>query len=67
MIKSIAKCHLCGKTEDRDNMILYNFPNGPRVICKDCFRTLPPDPSRGIPRPDGKKRKPHEDIFPPIG
>ncbi|NHJ47334.1 MAG: hypothetical protein FK733_06045 [Asgard group archaeon] len=66
MIKGIAKCSLCGKTSSRDELIAYNFPNGTRLVCKRCYNTLPPDPTKLIKRPDGKKRKPEDDLYPPF-
>ena len=67
LFKSVSKCSLCGRIGDRDEMVLYNFPTGPRIVCKKCYRDLPPDPTSGIPRPDKKKRGPHDDLFPPVG
>ncbi|MHA1211012.1 MAG: hypothetical protein ACTSSH_00995 [Candidatus Heimdallarchaeota archaeon] len=66
MIKSLAKCSICGKMGSKDEMILYNFPTGPKTVCRRCYQTLPPDPMRNIPRPDGKKRPPESDFFPHV-
>ena len=66
MFKSVSKCSLCGEMGDRDDMILYHFPDGVRLVCKTCYKQLPPDVSRIIRRPDGRKRRPNDDIFPPI-
>ena len=63
MIKSVARCSICGKVADRDELILYNFPKGPQLVCLKCHSQLPRDPRKDrIPQ----KRKPDDDIFPPI-
>jgi hypothetical protein len=66
MIKGIAKCSLCGELTSRDELLPYNFPNGSRLVCKKCYQTLPPDPHRMIKRPDGKRRKPEDNLYPPV-
>ncbi|HUT82435.1 MAG TPA: hypothetical protein VMZ29_14635 [Candidatus Bathyarchaeia archaeon] len=66
MFKSISKCSLCGKIGDRDEMVLYNFPNGSRIVCKKCYLELPPDPIKNIPGPKDKRRPPESDFFPPV-
>jgi recombinational DNA repair protein (RecF pathway) len=63
MFKSIDRCALCGKIDDRDNLILYPFPEGPKLVCKDCYRRLPKKPIEDFVNP--KKRRPNDDIFPP--
>ncbi len=66
LIKGIARCSLCGKLTARDELLSYNFPNGTRLVCKKCYQSLPPDPTKIIERPNGKKRRPENDFFPPI-
>jgi len=66
MLKGIARCALCGQTFPRDELTIYNFPTGPRLVCKECLLKLPPDHSSFIRRPDGKKRQPSDDFFPPV-
>ena len=62
MIKSVARCSLCGKITNRDELVLYNFPNGPQLVCSRCLRQLPPDPRKSrLPQ----QRKPGDDILPP--
>jgi len=63
MIKSIAKCSICGQVTARDELILYNFPTGPQLVCRKCLNQLPRDPKKErLPQ----KRKPGDDIFPPM-
>jgi hypothetical protein len=66
LLKGIAKCSLCGITKAQDELMPYNFPNGKRLVCRDCYQKLPPDPTRIIKRPDGKKRRPEDDLYPPV-
>jgi len=63
MIKSIARCSICGKVADRDELVLYNFPKGPQLVCLKCHSQLPRDPRKDI---LPQKRKPGDDIFPPM-
>ncbi|MBD3192368.1 MAG: hypothetical protein GF308_17145 [Candidatus Heimdallarchaeota archaeon] len=64
MMKSFTRCAVCGKVGDRDEMVLYHFPDGPKLVCKKCYKELPPDPADKIITPD--KRKPDDDFFPPV-
>ena len=64
MLKDVKSCALCGKVAPREELILYHFPEGPKLVCKTCYRQLPPDPANRIKGPF--KRKPGDDIFPPI-
>ena len=67
MIKSTARCSVCGQIGDRDEMILYNFPSGPKLVCKRCYRQLPREPGKDIILPDERKRrKPNDEFFPPV-
>jgi len=66
VLKGIAKCALCGQTFPRDELIVYHFPTGPKLVCKECLQKLPRDPSRTIKRPNGKTRRPTDDFFPPV-
>ncbi|MHA1125176.1 MAG: hypothetical protein ACTSO7_09740 [Candidatus Heimdallarchaeota archaeon] len=63
MIKSIAKCSICGQVAARDELVLYNFPKGPQLVCRKCLNQLPRDPRKErLPQ----RRKPGDDIFPPL-
>ena len=65
MLKGIDKCSICGKVSPRDELIVYNFPNGPKLVCRKCLSQLPPDPlNRRL--PPGMKRRPTDDVFPPV-
>ena len=65
IIKELTSCSLCGKVASRDELIIYHFPEGPKLVCKICYRQLPPDPGKRMRYP-GKERKPSDDLFPPV-
>ncbi|MEA2070333.1 MAG: hypothetical protein U9O98_03490 [Asgard group archaeon] len=67
MMKDFAKCAVCGKLEEREKMHIYHFPDGPKLVCSDCYKKLPPDPMNRIKTPKGTKRGPGDDLFPPVG
>jgi len=67
VLQSFDHCSICHKVAKREELRVYNFPTGPRLVCKECYRNLPPDPLNRIPRPPGqRKRGPADDIFPPL-
>ena len=66
MLQSFNNCSVCHKVAKRQDLKIYHFPNGPRLVCKDCYRNLPPDPHSRMPSPPGPKgRNPTDDIMPP--
>jgi ribosome-binding protein aMBF1 (putative translation factor) len=65
MMKNIARCEVCGKVGDRNDMVIYHSPTGPKIVCKKCYQQLQKTPIDDIKTPSGKKRKPSDDFFPP--
>ncbi|NHJ86913.1 MAG: hypothetical protein FK734_15730 [Asgard group archaeon] len=64
MFKAIEKCALCGEVNDRDKMILYHFPQGPKLVCKKCYQSLPTDPYTLGKKPIEPIKPPNSDILP---
>ncbi|MFW9924665.1 MAG: hypothetical protein ACFFDW_15390 [Candidatus Thorarchaeota archaeon] len=65
MYKSISQCTICGEVKDRDQLLIYYFPEGPKLVCKTCYKQLPLSPRDKLPLPFDKKH-PGDDIFPPL-